>query len=81
MHHGEFLLKSFSKCLLLAFFAGVAKFRGRSAANGGRGFSAACSKKQRVASVGQPGNWRSASTGQFDVMFFFISNPHFTNVF
>lgn len=70
----------FDPCFFF-FLAGVAKFRGCSAANGGRGFSAACSKKQHVASVGQPGNWRSASTGEFNVMFFFISNPHFTNVF
>lgn len=53
---------------LSSSFAGVAKFRGRSSANGGGGFAATRSEKQHVANVGQPGNWRSASTGEFGVL-------------
>lgn len=60
--------------VLLVLFAGVAKFRGCSSANGGRGSTATRSEKQHVANVGQPGNWRSASTGEFGVIL--VSSPH-----
>lgn len=69
-----------ASCVL---FAGVAKFGGCSSANGGGGFAATCSEKQHVANVGQPGNWRSASTGEFGVVcsLHILLEKSFTNRF
>lgn len=62
--------------IALCYCAGVAEFRGCSAANGGRGLGASCSWKQHAARVGQPGHWRSASSGEVNINFSLISNPH-----
>lgn len=52
-----------SSVVALCRCAGVAEFRGCSAANGGGGLGAACSWKQHAAGLGQPGHWSSASSG------------------
>lgn len=51
-----------SAVVALCCCAGVAEFRGCSAANGGGGLGAACSWKQH-ARLGQPGHWSSAPSG------------------
>lgn len=74
--------ESVLRLLHRVLLAGVAKFRGCSPADGGGGCAATCSEKQHVANVGQPGNWRSASTGEFGdvgsrhILLFTAQRPH-----
>lgn len=54
---------------------GVAEFRGCPAADGGRGLDAACSRKQHATRVGQPWDWRSASSGEVNIHFHSTLDP------
>lgn len=56
-----------STVIALCDCAGVAEFRGCSAANGGGGLGAPCSWKEHAARVGEPGHWWSASSGEVNI--------------